>query len=661
MIEHNIIPPTANFNIPNRKIQWEEHNLHVPSTPTRFTPRASSRKALISLSSFGIGGANGHAILEGPARRPNGLYGKHAPRTDPSDAILIMSGGLSPRSANTMSDLLAQLFMNASPETLHLLAKMAGRQARQLTWRSFALYYPHASVSKPITFQEPLLAPRSRPPLAFVFSGQGPQHALMGRQLFSKYAAFRQSVYECDEAYREVMGFSLVESSGLFVEPREGADTTKRSVASEWTVTLPALTILQIAIFDLLASLNVKPDVVLGHSAGETALLYASGAAPKEMAVQVAIARAKMMSVAESVGGGMAAVACGEIEAQLLIDEVLAKEGIFEQDIRDRSLVLACYNSPDGVSVAGLVTLVDKLCSLAEHQGILARRLRIPVPVHSYLMDVCKAECEAGVGEVFARFPEAGKPKVTMYSTVTGEKWEEPFSVDYYWHNARQAVRFNQVTSQLITEYPNMCYVEISPHPVLSSYISSAGIDPSRITCPSRRPTKSGEFLEGAAFLESLGHLALNGYDVDFNTLNGHPEWNPAVKLPPYPFNKKDIPFHADTQSFHRLLMARNGPLNHPRLRINAKTHPLLAGHVVNSEPIMPAAGFIEMALEFGARVLSGVEFLTALPLSAEVPSTVEVALDGVEWTVKTSSALGHGNDKSWVHRVRIPLLKYLI
>lgn len=58
--------------------------------------------------------------------------------------------------------------------------------------------------------------------------------------------------------------------------------------------------------------------------------------------------------------------------------------------------------------------LVDKLCALAEKRGILARRLRIPVPVHSYLMDVCKDQCMTHVGDVFRRFPGA------MYSTVTG-------------------------------------------------------------------------------------------------------------------------------------------------------------------------------------------------------------------------------------------------
>ncbi|KAF8508000.1 hypothetical protein JB92DRAFT_3121331 [Gautieria morchelliformis] len=652
MVANNVVPPTANFSVPNRKIHWNEYNLHVPATaPVPFSPRSPSGKALVSLSSFGIGGANGHVVLEGPVRQSPGGFTQYEHRAYPTDAFLIMAGGLSPRSAGVMADLLRDAVTSASPDTVPFLAKLAGRQARQLTWRSYAIYYPHSKIPRAVTFCEAQLAPRMRPSLAFVFSGQGPQHVLMGRQLFAKYAAFRQSVFECDDAYRSVMGCSLIETSGLFAEPSTSDGPRSSTRSSEWTVTLPALTIFQIALFDLLGSFGVKPDVVLGHSAGETALLYASGAAPKQMAVEVAVARAKMMSVAESVGGGMAAVACGELEAQAMIDKVLAKEGILEDVKREQSLVLACYNSPDGVSVAGVVALVDKLCVLAESRGILARRLKIPVPVHSYLMDVCKYQCESHVGEVFSRFPQAGKPTTTMYSTVTGGKWEQPFSVDYYWRNARQPVLFHQVTEQLVNHFPSMCYVEISPHPVLSSYVSSAGVDSSRITCPSRRPAKTGELLEGAAFLQSLGRLATNGYDVDFDALNGSPTWDPNVKLPAYPFSKKHVPFHADTPAFHRLLLSHNGPLNHPRLRINSKTHPLLAGHVVNSEPIMPAAGFIEMALEFGARTLTDVEFLAALPLSADVPATVEVGLDGTRWHVKTSSSLSHGTHMSWAHK----------
>lgn len=118
MIEHHTIPPTANLTAPNEKIQWKEHNLLVPNTtPVLLTPRASSQKALVSLSSFGIGGANGHVIVEGLARSNTNRSRSYQRLSDPNGAVLIMSGGLSPRSSSAMTDLLRETFTNAPKES----------------------------------------------------------------------------------------------------------------------------------------------------------------------------------------------------------------------------------------------------------------------------------------------------------------------------------------------------------------------------------------------------------------------------------------------------------------------------------------------------------------------------------------------------------------
>ena len=46
-----------------------------------------------------------------------------------------------------------------------------------------------------------------------------------------------------------------------------------------------SITFFQIAMFDLLTAIGVQPVSLLGHSLGETAVLYASGAASREVGV----------------------------------------------------------------------------------------------------------------------------------------------------------------------------------------------------------------------------------------------------------------------------------------------------------------------------------------------------------------------------------------
>ena len=125
---------------------------------------------------------------------------------------------------------------------------------------------------------------------------------------------------------------------------------------------------------------------------------------------------------------------------------------------------------------------------------------------------------------------------------------------------------------------------------------------------------------------------------VNFSALNDHPVLDNDFPLPSYPFNTKAVPYHSDSASFNRQFQGRNGPLNYSGLRVNTQTHPVLAQHVIKGEPIMPAAGFIEMALEFGATVLWDVEFRAMMSLSGERPTPVEVKLDGIHWTVKTAT-----------------------
>ena len=101
----------------------------------------------------------------------------------------------------------------------------------------------------------------------------------MGRSLFQTNQVFRSSILELDDTHPKAAGYSLIERYGLFTE-----EIKEDTLSKVWpiVVTLPSLAILQIALFDTFLAADTKPDAVIGRSASETTVLYASGSGSKQ-------------------------------------------------------------------------------------------------------------------------------------------------------------------------------------------------------------------------------------------------------------------------------------------------------------------------------------------------------------------------------------------
>lgn len=393
---------------------------------------------------------------------------------------------------------------------------------------------------------------------------------------------FRDSVLELDGIYETIVGHSLIKRHGLFddVSPEE-------PLGDAWaiSVTLPSLAIVHMALFDTLVAIGIKPDIVIGHSAGETAVLYTSGSGTKAMALELAVVRGRAMALIESAGGTMAALSCSPEEAQGMITSAIGD--------RDVKVEVACYNSPGAVTVSGDGEQIDAVVLKAQEMGVFGRRLRTKVPVHSKMMELCQEQYCKWVDDVFARHP-VQYPNTKVYSTKTGKILDRPLSAEYFWDSTRGPVKFTQAVQALASDHPNASYVEMGPHPVLASYVASMVGSRSLVTCPLKRSKPTEDPAELRGLLETVGKIVLAGHNsVDFDMLCGVPA-REAYQVT-YPFAKREVPYLAPTAEITRQRQHRNGPLNYPQLQINANTHPGLADHVIKDEPIMPAAGYMEM------------------------------------------------------------------
>jgi acyl transferase domain-containing protein len=457
---------------------------------------------------------------------------------------------------------------------------------------------------------------------------------------------FRESVLESDAIYKNVTGRSLIAAYGLFDEKTHAEEV----LGDVWpiAVTLPALTIVQLALFDTLSELGIRPDAVLGHSAGETAVLYASGAASKTAAVELSIARGRGMGGLERQSGTMAALNCSASEAERLIASVKSEKG-------PGQLEIGCYNSINSVTLSGSEAYVEHVLEIASQRGFFARKLRTRVPVHSSMMEFVRDDYQGLVKDVFSRH-ELRDPFVQVFSSESGCQLRTKLDADYFWANTRGPVRFKDAVDAIIEQYNSATFIELSPHPVLSGYLTELGGQSSFIVCPMRRANakKAETDVEVLALLTALGALTVAGHNVVNHSKLVGSHVKPSRTMPRYPLTPKHVAYANVSLETSRYTQRRLGPLNHAQLRLHSRTHPSLAQHVIKGESIMPAAGYLEMvsgygsllvlnshnevkALEFGARKVWNTEFLSVIALSAPRPVPVEVKLSENRWEVRSS------------------------
>src|SRR6266851_4300808 len=159
-------------------------------------------------------------------------------------------------------------------------------------------------------------------PIAFLFPGQGSQHAGMGKNLADNFSAARQVFEEADTA----LGFALSEL--CFHGPADQLQLTENTQPAILTVSIAALRALEAEGFP-------RPDFVAGHSLGEYSALVAAGSLSLGDAVKTVRARGRYMQEAVPVGtGAMAAVlgaTLGDVEkacAEASAGEVCAPANI---------------------------------------------------------------------------------------------------------------------------------------------------------------------------------------------------------------------------------------------------------------------------------------------------------------------------------------------
>ena len=647
-LRHRRIPANLHFNEPNPKIDFDNWKLDVVTASTELPTR--EKPLVIGVNSFGFGGTNAHLAIQEYRPSTPAPVSAEAFRDVPS--VLLLSGA-SETALRAVASTYRDLLGRADCPPWHDLCAAAATTRSALRFR-LAVYA--ASTGEAARRLDSFLADAPTPrlatgevlakaaPVAFVYSGNGPQWWGMGRELLAEHASFRAAIESVDAIFAPLAGWSLL---------AEMARPEAESRMERTEIAQPMLFAVQVGLTRVLRESGIDAAAVLGHSVGEVAAAWASGALTLEQATHVIYHRSREQAATAGTGR-MAAVGVSRADAEAAIADI------------DGWLEVAAVNAPNAVTIAGDPIALERVVQTLTAAGKFARVLALDYPFHTKAMDPIRA----GLVRSLAGLTPA-QTWTTFVSTVDGAPKPGPeLDADYWFRNVREPVLFEQAVTHLLKDGVTL-FIEIGPHPVLKDYVTqSARATDTTVTALQtlRRPGSKGPEPEVDNLWTSVCAALANGAS-DPAALFTRPA--PAPALPRYPWQRArhwrggvslpDVPTSIGRE--HPLLghrvYATDGVWENT-LDLHQLSY--LRDHCVQGAVVFPAAGYVDLGLEAG-RILYGAgpldlddfEVLRPLAIPSQGDPIVQTFVDARDGVVEVRSRQElHANE--WIVHVRARL-----
>ncbi|WP_330327971.1 aminotransferase class I/II-fold pyridoxal phosphate-dependent enzyme [Streptomyces pseudovenezuelae] len=523
-VHHGVVPPQPAGTRVDGTLDLDSSGLRVATTAQAW-PHDEVRRA--GISSFGFGGTNVHAVLEGaPPAAPV--------RTDeaslPDDPwLFLLSAGSVPDLARHAEEVrrcvaadpdaapvdVARTLARRDLLTARLAFTAATREelldrlrlaARRLAEGALGELAPGVHAA-----DRPLPAEERR--IAFAFPGQGSQRPGMLADLVRRFPSLAARAAELTAVTAEESQTVPLSLPGLLMERHASDDTAAQATLMVTDMCQPALGVTGVGTVELLAACGIEPDVTVGHSVGEFPAAVAAGALAADEAVRFMTKRgAALASAVPSGSGAMLAVQAPVAEAERLAGAV---PGVWP----------ACYNHDGQLVFSGSTRTVAALREHCAAHGVSAVLLKVSHAFHSPLV----AAADEAMAETIAALPLT-VPDRTFVSAVSGRDCRDPQETKDLWarHNTAP-VRFTDAVRAVAASGARFLVQVYGADTLLRmARNNDAGADLTMVPLTTGRPDA------GRAFLTALGRLAVAGAPVDtaalFRAADGR-----LLSLPPSP------------------------------------------------------------------------------------------------------------------------------
>lgn len=659
-IKNGAIPPSLHYKSPNPHLRFDQLNLEVQNKLGSWDP--GTDQIVAGVSSFGFGGTNVHLVLT--EAKENRKINKAENENQSFYKILPLSAKNN-ESLEVMAKGFIKLLQSDYSNSTYDICHAAGKRRSQDGFRLVAIgksrselingLKAYISGKQNANLISVNMVPNIPPKLAFVFSGQGGQWVGMGHELLRSEPIFSKFIDQIDNIIKKEFNWSLRE-----VMLEEDPEFYLRRIDR----VQPVIVAIQIATVELLQNWGIVPDSVIGHSLGEVSAAYTAGILSLEDAIKVICLRSELL-LNLSGKGRMLATELTPEKAEEICSE-------YKNEIS-----VAAINGPYSTILSGNTEKLQAVMNDLVKNNLFCRWVKVDVASHSPQIELLRSKMIDLLSEI-----KSQPPKLSIYSTVTGEKADHlTFDANYWMDNLRNTVLFSDAIESL-QESEHLMLLEIGPHPLLLGSIQQCL--PPNAHRFRLLPTMRREEPEREVLLRTLGLLYLEAFPVLWDKLFSNPVNH--VILPPIPYKKERFWINDDiedsynnwhsTKSDH----AQNSNLLGRRIEIanstskfiwqkelSVETFKFLGDHQIQEEIVLPAAVFIEIAwqalLESGLShsfQLSNFTFLKKLVLQKEKTTLIQTILTAKEEGSYSLEVYSYkSSTRGWTEHVSSDIIEY--
>ncbi|XP_051154827.1 fatty acid synthase [Leptopilina boulardi] len=552
-METGFIPPNLHYNKPREGVKaLEDGRIKVI---TELTPW---ELGYVGINSFGFGGANAHILLRSNQKEKinNGAPQDDLPR------LIVVSGRTEEAVHTLLNDIESR---PVDVEHVRLLHDIHSEDIPSHLYRGYTIMGGKDVGSSPI--KEIQHFPGNKRPVWFVFAGMGSQWPGMGEALM-RFPVFAEAVRKCD-AVLKPRGVDIYDI--LTNKDKKVFDNILNSFVGIATV--------QIGLVDLLTSVGITPDYIIGHSVGELGCAYADKCFTAEQMVLCAYSRGLASIETKVVKGSMAAVGLGYEDLK---------------DLCPPDIEIACHNSSDSATISGPAESMKNFVAQLQANQVFAKEVPCSnIPYHSKYIAPAGPKLLAYLQKVIPN-PKARSNK-WLSSSIPRSEWNSSLaqlsSAEYHTNNLLSAVLFEE-TSAAISK--DAITIEIAPHGLLQAILRRS-LAPSVVNVAL---TKRGYKDNAEMVLQGLGKLYNIGLQPQLHNLY------PEVQYPVSRGTPMISPFirweHSDDWyvTSYRMQEKIVSGERIVEVTLSDEDFEYMSGHVIDGRNLFPATGYLTLAWE---------------------------------------------------------------